>query len=197
MQLVKYDQPRYLTVAKETSNVNISTTITLWPGINELTDDEWNTVSSNPVVKHIIAEGHLRVIKRRPGEESILKGLTQEQAVKLVNQTDNLDLLKKWGAEDRRPLVLSTISAKLNKMVMPDRREQVLGKPPKRSKADDFDEDIDDDFENEFDGEPVRASAPSEDSEFEEQFPRADKLGHDRVAKKMAGPKATKAKRKR
>lgn len=152
MQLLKYDQPRYLAVAFALDQTK-SRTVTLWPGINELSDKDWSDVKSHPVVKEIIKLGHLKEIDKRPGNEAVLLSMTQDEAVALVQETDSADLLKKWLVEEKRPLVIRTIGEKLNDIILPDRRDAKTDESP----------------------------------ELNEEYPRADKLGADKVAAKMAG----------
>lgn len=159
MQLVKYDQPRYLSVAFAQSPT-LSRTIMLWPGINELSDKDWSDVKNHPIVKDIIKLGHLVEMDKRPGDESLLLTMTQDKAVELVQDTNNVDLLKKWLIEEKRHLVIRTISGRLNEMVLPDRRDKAVGETTEES------------------------------DELNDPYPRADKLGHDKVAKKMAGKRA-------
>lgn len=160
MQLVNYTQPRYLTVAFAIANNQLQH-VTLYPGINELTDSDWKRVKAHPVVADIIEMGHILEVSKRPGDEATLKKMSQEDAVSLVQDTMSVELLKKWLNEEKRPLVLRTISMKLADMVMPDRQEKILGK----------------------------ANLKGEKSGLDEEFPRADKLGSDAVAKKLAGTK--------
>lgn len=163
MQLVKYDQPRYLAVAFAV-NANQSRTVMLWPGINELSDKDWSDVKGHPTVKEFIKLGHLIEVDHRPGNESMLKTMTQDEAVSLVLQTDNVDLIKKWLVEETRPLVLRTLGQKINEMVLPDRRDAKYA-------TDD-------------------TTTTEESKELDEAFPRADKLGPDKVARKMAGKRS-------
>lgn len=169
MQLVNYTQPRVFSIAVALNEKTLRHVI-LKPGVNELRDEDWEAVKAHPDVVEAFDVGHLEMLKSKPGNEIILKSMSEADGLKLIDDTFAVELIQKWIALETRPRLLQAMSEKLKSLVLPERREKVLG---------DTEEEV-----------TQRASGD------DEEFPRADKLGEDNVARKLAG-RSMKAKAKR
>ena len=106
--ILKWTQERVLTVSPQGTKENPVTrdTIILLPGINEMTDAEWESVKGQ--VAHLVKNGSLSAVETKvhvPGKASKtvtnFKDLPLAAARKLVVETTNPELLQAWLADER------------------------------------------------------------------------------------------------
>ena len=175
MQLVNYDQPRLLTVGLTTSNTHALKDVTFVPGVNEISDADWEACLKNSLLAGMVKEGHLEVVKSVKGENS-LKGMNEEQAMAMIRKTYAVEPLKKWLHLETRQRLTREIAAKLKTLVQEDRLER-LGLGELKSEP----------------TETVQASADVDaDAAFNEQFPRVDDSGKKVKPEVIKAPKKKK-----
>src|SRR6185312_10878128 len=69
----------------------------LFPGLNEVGEDEWTEAKKLPVIAHLIEEKVLEEIKGKGKKAaSTLSDLKPEEQIKMVKETTNADLLQSW-----------------------------------------------------------------------------------------------------
>lgn len=103
---------------------------TLIPGLNDVKDELWDQWKKNPQVERLIAEGKFEVESEKSpdaasaekaGEAQELHGIHAKKAVKLVAETLDIELLKKWKAQDARPSVQSAIQDQIAVIMEPQK----------------------------------------------------------------------------
>lgn len=78
--------------------------VRLMPGINEVDPSLWAKVKHHPLAKHLIGDGVLKC----PGEE--LTKMNPREAIQVVRDTLDAELLEQWSAEETRKQVLAAIT---------------------------------------------------------------------------------------
>lgn len=98
--------------------------LVLKPGVNEVTAEAWNRVKHNKGVLSRIEEGTLEVVgdeaksADQPAEQ-VFKGLSIKEAVKLVNECIDADLLERISGADKRKEVQKAVKARLTLLAAP------------------------------------------------------------------------------
>jgi len=116
----------------------IKKTVKLLPGFNEVPDDEWKEIKQNPMIQKQIELGIIvevaekkevkKKVKNGKGEEiektvvesgkaKQLKDLDAEAVVAMVEDTFDVDLLKKWKKEESRDEIRAAIANQLEKIL--------------------------------------------------------------------------------
>lgn len=105
------------------------------PGINEVEESNWNKVKDHPLLQERFDSGALVWVKgpkdevKKAKAEALppveddgdaLAGTTVEEAKKLVTDTFDLNLLKKWSETETRKSVLKAIEAQVDKVTPKD-----------------------------------------------------------------------------
>jgi hypothetical protein len=111
--------------AAETKNLKLERTqVQLLPGINEVSDDEWQVMK--PHLAGEIKSGVIKVVEKEvkkssrapDGKARNLKELPSMDAVALVGETVNPDTLNKWYQEETREEVRLTIVEHMKELKM-------------------------------------------------------------------------------
>jgi hypothetical protein len=89
----------------------------LLPGINEVDEAEWAKAEKIPVVQHMIKEGTLKPQKGKSAAD--LSQLKAPEAIELVENTVDRELLEGWFANEQRKGVLEAIEAQLEEIAVP------------------------------------------------------------------------------
>ena len=135
--------------------------ITLLPGTNEVTDDEWKAMRGNIVAELDSKEIIILAQKVSAGRGKVggvraknLKDMPTNLAVKYVNECNNPDTLKKWYAEITNEEVRLAITKKFKKLEL-ELPEDEIPETPNESPmsleefdSEDEEDDEDDDTEN-------------------------------------------------
>ena len=96
------------------------------PGVNSITKDEWDKIKDHPHVKHLLEAEKMQVLSDREvagveeGESAplhSLKEFEQKDALKVIDQTFDVDLLKSWEMDEKRKPVRIAIIAKVKKIM--------------------------------------------------------------------------------
>jgi hypothetical protein len=113
--------------------------IALMPGVNEVDDKEWAKVAELPLVKHYMEMDppQLEVVglgKRGSAVQS-LDQMTVDEASKLIGETYDRDLLKKWKKKDDRKGIHHAIDQQLELMKLDETKR---GEEDAEPNADDY-----------------------------------------------------------
>lgn len=103
------------------------------PGINVITLDEWKDIKDSPAFKNLIAERQLtweganpETVKADAKEakgdaDSILSGLSPDQALSVVEETFDMDLLMSWREKEPRRPVLHAIEKQIDTITVTEK----------------------------------------------------------------------------
>lgn len=112
------------------------------PGLNYITEAQWNEIKSHPLLPYRFTEGHLVWIKNKGPEDyiaankpsvasdkgqdqvedakviahDILAGFSQKEAKELVAKTFDVELLEVWKEKEDRKVVLNAIEDQIKKI---------------------------------------------------------------------------------
>ena len=143
--LVRYDKENIWGIGipiggKKTRTGNTplgSRLVTLTPGVNRIEDGDWSRIKDHPKVLYALEEGYLEVVTEKQGEaektdEGLsspdLAGMLVKDAVGIIKDCLNLDLLEKWRGEDSRVGVQKAVADQLKKLELtPEEREAMKG----------------------------------------------------------------------
>lgn len=89
----------------------------LLPGINEVDEAEWAKAEKIPVIQHLIKDGTLKPQKGKSAAD--LSQLKAPEAIELVKNTVDRELLEGWFANEQRKGVLEAIEAQLEEIALP------------------------------------------------------------------------------
>ena len=94
-----------LVVNTEPRHHNIGDIITLAPGVNDVPDDLWSRCKSIPTIKDQVEAGVLKeVLSARGKPITDIAKLPAADAIELVKQTVDLELLGTWRDGTKGPL---------------------------------------------------------------------------------------------
>lgn len=85
--------------------------IHLAPGGNEVDPVEWAVAVKHPRVEHMIEEEMIK-----PLDITSLRDLKDRAAIKLIAETNKLDLLAKWADSEEREDVKNALRAQVGKL---------------------------------------------------------------------------------
>lgn len=105
------------------------TVVCLVPGVNRISKEDWEEFSKHPDIKEMISneDGKIQVVKEAkeiPPEnkdEDVhpdLAKMSVKEAVKVVEQCLNKELLNEWKSHEGRKAVLNVIEKQLDKLVI-------------------------------------------------------------------------------
>lgn len=98
--------------------------INLTPGINEIPAREWEEAKTLPVIAALLEEESLAEVEVKGKAISDLKGLSDKQAIKLVKDTNDHDLLEKWSNQPQSKAVAKAIADQLDELTKPAATEK-------------------------------------------------------------------------
>ncbi len=86
----------------------------LLPGINEVDEAEWAKAEKIPVIQHLIKDGTLKPQKGKSAAD--LSTMKAPEAIELVTNTVDRQLLESWFDAESRKGVLEAIEAQLEEI---------------------------------------------------------------------------------
>lgn len=95
-------------VQNKTLHIMGNDDFTLFPGVNDVKDEAWEKIKALKSIKLMIEEEELIEHDSRPLEKR-----TEKEANRLIKDTNNAALLKRWRTDDTRPGVQEAIAAQL------------------------------------------------------------------------------------
>lgn len=119
--LVKYNQ----------SNILLAGQIKLIPGVNTVEYEKWLEIATHPQILAKIEEGVISVLTDGAvdnDQSSSIAKFKSKDALKLVRETVDVSLLKKWQAEDKRGDVLAVVQGQIDKILKPSSDKKKLEK---------------------------------------------------------------------
>lgn len=124
--LIRYDKPSYITfpfvIKKGTKDMpDEMGQIKLLGGYNQVEEADWKRIVNHPIVKHCLEEEIIQVVEKSDSVNTIA-AMTQVKALKVVRETNDIEVLKDWAKTDLRPAVRNAIMSHLEVLVLPDRR---------------------------------------------------------------------------
>ncbi|MDR2952908.1 MAG: hypothetical protein LBU82_06675 [Treponema sp.] len=129
--LIKYkpdaDRLKYVSlipVTEDQKKIKLSRgQVQLLPGVNEVTDDEWEIMKQH--LAYEIKSGEIRTIemaaasgKGSGGKARNLKDAEVKEAVAMIEECVNPDTLKKWHSEETRDAVVRCILERMKEIKM-------------------------------------------------------------------------------
>lgn len=123
---------------RKSDNYKLATVIVCVPGINKLDDLVWHGTKTHPglkdnkAFKQYIDDGLIVVERERDGNQTEsekkgeaveLAGLTAPQAVKIVENTLNMELLESWASSETRPKVRRAVEKQLKALTEFEKKE--------------------------------------------------------------------------
>ncbi len=97
----------------------------LIPGVNEVGYDVWKEACLNTTIQDRIERDEIIELSgaKTASEDSSSNSITKfknKDALKMVKATIDLNLLKKWKAEDKRPEIIEAISDRQELLKLPE-----------------------------------------------------------------------------
>ena len=95
------------------------------PGNNDISEKEWASISKDPMVKRNLETGIFVIGAGAPSKKSAppeketgntLSTLKEKEAIKVIEETFDIETLKKWGDAEKRKKVKSAIDAQLKEI---------------------------------------------------------------------------------
>lgn len=100
--------------------------VTLMPGMNEVTDEQWDSIKKNPFTQLALDEGEIKwQTGRGPGDTAKevkklgpypLKGLTAKEATAIVKKTTAIPTLESWLRIETRKEIIAAINAQVKEI---------------------------------------------------------------------------------
>jgi hypothetical protein len=109
------------------SNYKMAAVIVCTPGVNKIEDEVWERVSKNPEMIKLLESDRVVVVRasdpdqkaaEKKGEAVELFGLSLNDAMRVVGQTLNFELLEQWAESETRPKVKRAIEKQLDKLTI-------------------------------------------------------------------------------
>lgn len=109
----------------ETGKTVDSETVTIFPGVHDLDDEQWAKIKDRPEIKERIEGGKLQVNleekaakgknvkKTETGLPKVLDNFATQDAVELISGVMEADQLKAWEKGEKRPAVKKAIKEQL------------------------------------------------------------------------------------
>ena len=111
-----------LSVASKLKHPNVDH-LALKPGVNEVDQELWDEVKGTKVAQHLVKSGKLEVMGGGKAKASLAE-LTAEEALELVSQTLDRDLLNGFAEEEKRKPVLKAIKDQLEKVKVGKKKDE-------------------------------------------------------------------------
>lgn len=107
-----------LELRKKYAKTKFSRGLTFLPGVNDVPDELLALFEDNKLVRRMFEDDDkLEVVKGAPKKAEVsLSELKAGQAVKLVRETIDVELLTRWRGEEEREDVIKAIDARLKKL---------------------------------------------------------------------------------
>jgi hypothetical protein len=128
--LIRYNKPSYIAfpfvvhkATKEELARGLTDTmdkVLLIGGYNEVDEKAWNKVKDHPLMIGAIEEEIIEIVTKT--DQHPLAAMTQVKAMKVVGDTNDIEVLKQWAVDEDRPAVRNLIGRRLEVLVLPDRR---------------------------------------------------------------------------
>lgn len=122
MLIVHNHQPRLIDIPGplraspgSTGGVVSDFTVKLKPGANAPEPEQWAAVAEYGVIKTLIKEKKLEVVSTRA---QAFEQMPIDEAIPLVRETLDRDLLKRWAEGESRAKVRSAIEAQIKKVTV-------------------------------------------------------------------------------
>lgn len=94
-----------LVVNKEARHHGIGRHHTLEPGVNEVPDDVWSECKKIDLVQHYLKTGVFQEVRGAKGKPvTDITKMKADEAISLVKQTVNKELLTTWRSDAKGPL---------------------------------------------------------------------------------------------
>ena len=118
--IVKYNHPGVLVIGHKGGHIR------LMPEVNQVLASDWDLVKDNPTIKTMLELGKLEVVETQNTQhvedsamdECPLLGMHYKVALKLVKETVDRDLLKKWQHASLGGAVSKAITEQLEKLTV-------------------------------------------------------------------------------
>jgi hypothetical protein len=128
--LIRYNKPSYIAfpfvvhkATKEELARGMTDTmdrVQLIGGYNEVDEKIWNKVKDHPLIVGALEEEIIEIVTKT--DQHPLAEMTQVKALKVVGDTNDIEVLKQWARDEDRPAVRNVIGRRLEVLVLPDRR---------------------------------------------------------------------------
>lgn len=128
--LIRYNKPSYIVfpfvVHKATKDelarglTDTMDKVQLIGGYNEVDEKLWNKVKDHPLMVGALEEEIIEIVSKT--DQHPLAAMTQVKALKVVGDTNDIEVLKQWARDEERPAVRNVIGRRLEVLVLPDRR---------------------------------------------------------------------------
>jgi hypothetical protein len=121
----------------ETEGETVKKSKKILMGINEVTKEEWDQIKDHPHVPALFADtdksdaimewvdgrGPEDNEHKTPDSGNILSTMPEKQAIKVVKNTLNKELLEKWHKTESRDAVVKVLEAQFEKLKMPEEKK--------------------------------------------------------------------------